>query len=431
MNVPESITVNNALCRMFRFFTTARQVCLQQINNIFPFSLTLGVSFPFASFFCNFVPMRYPDLRRSLRAWPAAGRLWPLLVTGGLALLLWLVVPGVPSRQLPALVDRDTLFTLAGLLMITGAIRLSGFFDALACHLAHRITSLRLLALFLVVLAALLATFLTNDIALFIVVPLTLSLERYVRGHLTLLVLLEALAVNAGSALTPIGNPQNIFLWHRWDLSFPLFVVRMAPLVAVLTAWLLGATLLLFRGTVPAAGHAADRVTVDRRLFLLSLLLLAAFVTAVELDLEAPALLLLLLIYLAVAPRVVRTTDWGLLLLFLFLFLDTGLLVRLPAADRLLASLPLDTPTGLFFSGALLSQLVSNVPATLLLTPYTSDLHTLTWAVNAGGNGTLVASFANIIALRYLHGRHALRSFHLLSIPFLLVTLLTVWLLFF
>ncbi|MCL7680038.1 SLC13 family permease, partial [Klebsiella pneumoniae] len=87
----------------------------------------------------------------------------------------------------------------------------------------------RSLALFLVCAAALLSTFLTNDVALFIVVPLTLTLKKLCAIPVNRLIIFEALAVNAGSLLTPIGNPQNILLWGRSGLAFGEFILHMAP----------------------------------------------------------------------------------------------------------------------------------------------------------------------------------------------------------
>src|SRR6202008_119421 len=99
----------------------------------------------------------------------------------------------------------------------------------------------RALALFLVAATALLAMVLTNDVALFVIVPLTLGLRASIELPIVRLVVFEALAANAGSALTPIGNPQNLFLWQFSQESFgayclamlPLFVIAALPLAAL------------------------------------------------------------------------------------------------------------------------------------------------------------------------------------------------------
>ncbi len=345
-----------------------------------------------------------------------------------LALFLTLRGHHAPG-ELPAYVDWETIYTLAGLLVITGGIRESGFFDFTARHLAYRIRSERALALFLIFLSALLSAFFTNDIALFILVPLTLGLQKVLKKDYTRLIIFEALAVNAGSTLTPIGNPQNIFLWHRWGISFPLFVREMSPVVGVMTFILLLFTLLFFRPvTIRPSNHCATAV--DKRLFWVSLLLLAGFILSIETGPGPWFLLVIFPVYLAMAHPVLLRADYGLLLLFLFMFIDIDLLCQLPAIHNFITTLHLREPTHLFLSGLLGSQVISNVPATILLSHYTSDYRLLAWAVNTGGNGLLIASFANIIALRFVKNKKKFLLFHLYSVPFFVVTALMVWFLF-
>ena len=114
----------------------------------------------------------------------------------------------------PRLIDWQTVLTLAGLLMVTKAVELSGFLMWMAHRVVHRIHSERALAFLLIGLAAVLSTLLTNDVALFAVVPLVLSLHKLAPLPIKRLVIFIALAVNAGSILTPLGNPQNLFLWQ-------------------------------------------------------------------------------------------------------------------------------------------------------------------------------------------------------------------------
>ncbi|SPX44344.1 citrate transporter family protein [Klebsiella pneumoniae] len=129
-----------------------------------------------------------------------------------IACVLSAIVPFVPASW-PAAIDWHTIVTLSGLMLLTKGIELSGYFDVLGRKMARRFVTERQLAIFMVLAAALLSTFLTNDVALFIVVPLTLTLKKWCAIPVNRLIIFEALAVNAGSLLTPIGNPQNILLW--------------------------------------------------------------------------------------------------------------------------------------------------------------------------------------------------------------------------
>src|ERR1700761_2150923 len=128
--------------------------------------------------------------------------------------------------SLPGLVDWQTVLTLAGLLILTKAIELSGFLMWAAHKLVHHIHDERTLALLLIALAAGLSTVLTNDVAL--------SLHKLAPLPIKRLVIVIALSVNAGSILTPLGNPQNLFLWQRSGVSFGGFVLALAPLCLAL-----------------------------------------------------------------------------------------------------------------------------------------------------------------------------------------------------
>ncbi len=163
----------------------------------------------------------------------------PLIIVSFVATIVLVVVTGQPLAGLPAMVDWKTIFILSGLLIVTTGIRESGFFYFLAGKISKQIKNQRHLALLLVFLATTMSMFLTNDIALFIMVPLTLDLGARANQNYSKIIILEAIAVNAGSALTPIGNPQNIFLWRRWGICFTHFVRQMAPLVVLMFALLL------------------------------------------------------------------------------------------------------------------------------------------------------------------------------------------------
>lgn len=124
-------------------------------------------------------------------------------------------------------------------MLLTKGVELSGYFDVLGRKMTRRFHTERQLAMFLVLAAAALSTFLTNDVALFIVVPLTITLKKLCAIPVNRLIIFEALAVNAGSLLTPVGNPQNILLWGRSGLSFAEFSGQMAPLAVMMMLTLL------------------------------------------------------------------------------------------------------------------------------------------------------------------------------------------------
>ena len=350
-----------------------------------------------------------------------------------LLLLLLLFSLINPGRVLlyPSYVDWRTLAALAGLLMVTSGLKESGYFDRITVKMLEGLKSERKIALFLIMISAGLATFLTNDIALFVVVPLTLSMGDRIEGDVTRLIVFEALAVNVGSTLTPIGNPQNLFLWHRWGISFLEFIVRMLPV----TVLVLGVLVLFARWAFPEDRVAVKVIEKDvygnRGIFILSLVLMLLYVVALELKRAEFALPFLFLVYFITSRRVLLRADWLLILLFAAVFIDFHLLSELPPVDRVVSSLSSGHPSRIFLLSAALSQLVSNVPAAVLMSKFTDKWQALAYGVNVGGNGLVIASFANLIALR-LGGREgALGLFHRYSIPFFLITLSASYVLFF
>ncbi len=330
----------------------------------------------------------------------------------------------------PALVDWPTIATLSGLLILTKGVELSGTLE----HLGHRLISMmpteRALALFLVLATALLSTALTNDVALFVVVPLTVGLHKAGSLPITRLVVFEALAANAGSSLTPIGNPQNLFLWHLSQIPFEGYVAAMLPLVAIVMAVLLLLTAVAFPGRALRMPLQADHAPIHDRLLLLSLVLYLPFLILTDLHHALPALALVTAIFLLLHRDVLIRVDWSLILVFILMFIDLRLVAQLPAVRSLVESAGLGDTRRLYLAGIAASQVISNVPASILLAEYTKDWRLIAYAVNVGGFGFILGSLANIIALRIAHRRAAWIAFHAFSLPFLLVAggLVYLWL---
>lgn len=321
----------------------------------------------------------------------------------------------------PSLVDWPTMAALTALLALTQAVESSGALSRLGRWLVARLSTERVAAMGLVTASALLSTLLTNDVALFVIVPLTLGLCRISSLPATKLIVFEALAVNAGSALTPIGNPQNLFLWQLSQVSFAEFTWHMTPLVAVLFTLLLGLTALVFRRT-PLNVTAPDLApALDRPLLGVALALYGPFLWATDRGDAAWGCAVVVGVLLLMRPRVLARVDWGLLLVFALMFIDLRLIAGLDAVRGAMRSLGLADPQKLYAVGIAASQLISNVPATIALAEYSRDWRVMAYAVNVGGFGVVVGSLANLIALRMAADARAWLSFHLYAVPCLLV----------
>lgn len=338
-----------------------------------------------------------------------------LLLTG---LVLVFMTPFKPSSW-PGAVDWHTIITLSGLMLLTKGVELSGYFDVLGRRMVRGFKNERQLALFMVLTAAILSTFLTNDVALFIVVPLTITLKKMCNIPVNRLIIFEALAVNAGSLLTPIGNPQNILLWGHSGLSFFAFMGQMFPLALATMATLLILCGFCFSGKKLNYQTGSDIPAWQPRLVWCCLIFYLLFIAALEIRQEIWGLTLVAAGFALLARRVILSVDWTLLLIFILMFIDIHMLTQIPALNEMLSATRSLSEAGFWLTAIGMSQVISNVPATILLLNYTPPDTLFAWAVNVGGFGLLPGSLANLIALRMANNRRIWLQFHLYSIPLL------------
>jgi Na+/H+ antiporter NhaD/arsenite permease-like protein len=342
---------------------------------------------------------------------------WLLVVLLVVLPLLLLLVPTAPA-DLAALVDWKTIGALAGLMVLSRGLEASGLIDRAGRGLVLRLRSERGLAVALVLFAAVLSAVVTNDVALFVTVPLTLALVRMVVLPVGRLVIFQALAVNAGSAASPVGNPQNLFLWQAYGVGFGEFLWAMLPLAAVMLAILLALVPLAFGARRLELAETGGELALRPRLMAVSLAAYPAFLVAVNAGWAVPAAGVVIFLYLLAFPTVLRWVDWPLLLVFVLMFVDLGLLGRLPAIAALVPA-AMEMPGGVYALGAVLSQVMSNVPAAIFLAPFSENWQALAWGVSVGGFGLAIGSLANLIALRLAREAGLWREFHLWSVPML------------
>lgn len=356
---------------------------------------------------------------------------WLLAVLLGVLPFLVAATPGAPSTVLAqaiGLVHWQTLAALAGLMVLSRGLEDSGYFYAVGRWLLGRLHGERTLALVLVLFAALLSMVVTNDVALFIVVPLTLGLRSAAQLPIGRLVIFEALAVNAGSALSPVGNPQNLYLWQTAGVGFFEFARAMAPLALGLLALLAAAIPLGFAGGRIAVEERLAQPALRRELLWVSLPLYPMLLVGTEFGWAPAAAAAVLAVFLVAAPRVLRTVDWPLLAVFALMFVDLGLLAELPALQRVRGELDA-FPGGALTAGIVVSQFISNVPAAIFLAQFTDDWIALAWGVSVGGFGLAIGSLANLIALRLAREPGLWPAFHAWSLPFLVAGGAMAWLL--
>ena len=305
------------------------------------------------------------------------------------------------SKEYFSYIDFNTLFLLFALMTLTGGWRRTGLFDSLGNFLCSKFHSLRSLSFVLVMLCFFSSMFITNDVALLTFVPFALIVLKDISNLKKIFVIvLQTLAANLGSMLTPVGNPQNIFLYSKMSLSFFAFIKILLPYTVA--SFLMLSLCIIFLGNEKITFSLTYKKSIldKKNLFKNSIYLILFFyclLTVAGLLPKWSAALVVFLFVLFLDRKVFFEVDFMLLLTFVAFFIFTGNISHLDAVKSLLEKITLDHE---FASGILFSQLISNVPASLLLYPFARDIKNLLLGVNIGGLGTLVASLASLISFK-------------------------------
>lgn len=285
------------------------------------------------------------------------------------------------------------------------------------------------LGLAMVLFSGFLSMLVTNDIALLTVVPVTLSISKLTGRGPHLLVVLETVSANLFSALTPFGNPQNLYLYTWYDIPPSSFITLMLPFGLASVVMLCAAVPLLCRGGCYSAEKTVFEVK-NPRLLASALAVFTVNILAVLHVLEwYVSLIAAVAVFLFLAPRLFKKVDIVLLLTFVLFFLFTDALTAIPAVRSFFGGL-LSTRLSVLLTAAGLSQVISNVPAAAVLAGFTPHYRELLYGVSAGGLGTLIASLASLISYKlYINEfssekRAYLRVFYLVNAAFLILLLL-------
>lgn len=331
---------------------------------------------------------RLPDVRAFAR-----GHAMPIVAVLA-ALLTCALVP--PDAAYASYEDWGTLAKLAAMLLAVGGLRGSGALTAVAVRVVGACHGLRALTFALVGATALASMLVTNDMALLAMLPLAAAC-LHAAGRLDAcapVFVLQGLAANLCGMLLPFGNPQNIYLAGAFSIPAGEFVSVMLPPFLLATALVALCCLPVGSGRVQVRVPAAP---VCVRQAGCSLAALAACVAAVLGVLPAGwALAASAALAVAGDARALVRTDWGLVVTFAAFFAFSGNLARVGAVRDVLAAC---LAGGAFVPAALLSQVISNVPAAIVLARFTDAWPGLLVGVNVGGAGTPVASLATLIVI--------------------------------
>lgn len=306
-----------------------------------------------------------------------------------------------PSRAYLGYIDFRTLALLFCLMAVMAGLNRLGLFRRMAGALLSRVRTVRGLGLTLCLLCFFSAMAVTNDVALITFVPFSVVALRFAGRieKLIPLITLETVAANLGSMLTPVGNPQNLYLFSTYEMGAGEFFFAVLPygvlslVLTVLSAILLGGEGLESRREEEVEAFDRKRCWLYGALFVLSLCTVFRLVPwGVTLGVTLAAVVV-------ADRRCLHHVDYSLLLTFVFLFVFIGNLGHIgPVSDYLERAV-----TGReVMAGVLASQVFSNVPAAILLSGFTENAADLLVGVNLGGLGTLIASMASLISYKFV-----------------------------
>ena len=312
------------------------------------------------------------------------------------AIFTSIIVP--PDKEYIGYFDFKTLACLFSVLAVVCALRNIRFFYTLAKAIVRKFRNARVAILALVYITFIGSMLIANDMALLTFLPLgyfilhTTKKEKY----LAFAFIMQNIAANLGGMLTPFGNPQNLYLYSKFNIPDSEFVSIMFPpfIVAIL---LITVCCLVFVKNEPleieekAASLPIGRVIIYLALFAVAIMMVFRFMP------YQIGLIIIPLAFLFLDREALKQVDYGLLFTFVFFFIFAGNMGRIEAVRSFFSYL-LNINTLIF--SAMSCQFISNVPSAILLSQFTDNYRELLLGVNIGGAGTLIASLASLITFK-------------------------------
>ena len=311
------------------------------------------------------------------------------------AVITSFIVP--PDREYLGYIDFKTLTCLFCVLAIVGALRNVRFFSMLARSIIKLFKNVRLCTLALVYITFIGSMLIANDMALLTFLPLgyfVLS-AAHKEKQMAFTFVMQNIAANLGGMLTPFGNPQNLYLYSKFNIPTGEFMGIMAPPFAVAIA-LITICCMFARPEPMQVPDEPIRLPKAR-----TVVYLLAFALSIAIVFRGIpywiGLIVIPLLLIFMDRKALASVDYPLLLTFVFFFIFAGNMARIPEVSRLFSGL-LGKDTLVF--STLSCQVISNVPSAILLSQFTMNYPALLVGVNIGGTGTLIASLASLITFR-------------------------------
>ena len=308
-----------------------------------------------------------------------------------------------PDREYLHYIDFRVLCLLLCLMAVVAGLKGIGLFDWLTWQLLRRIRSGRILAVTLVLLPFFSSMFVTNDVALIIFIPFTLLLLDQLGCSRSIIpvTVFQTIAANLGSMATPVGNPQNLYLYAFYNMSIGDFFSVTVPLTLISLVGLTAASNPLLPGKLPEQSMEKAEIRSAKQLLIYLVLFLLSLLTVFRVMPYLLTTVITVSVLFLVDRKLLKQIDYMLLLTFVCFFTVSENLGRVDEIRVFLQNL---LQSNTLLTSVATSQVISNVPAAIMLSGFTDNWQHLLSGVNIGGLGTPIASLASLITIKFYMG---------------------------
>ena len=295
-------------------------------------------------------------------------------------------------------IDFKVLILLFNLMVVVAAFKELKVLDSIAIGLLKKCNTYTSISLALVFITFISSMIVTNDVALITFVPLSIVIARKANINVLKIVVFQTLAANLGSSFTPMGNPQNLFIYSFYNLSPIDFFKITLPIVILAVLFLV---LLVFKDKKMNLSLDLEDVKIDnkRDVYLFGGLFLIILLSVFHVIDYKVTFLITIVMVLILNKKLFSQVDYSLLITFIGFFIFVGNISTMDVVKNFMEGI-LNSPKSTFLASVLSSQVISNVPATMLLSGFTDHFKELLLGVNIGGMGTLIASLASVISYK-------------------------------
>ena len=303
-----------------------------------------------------------------------------------------------PNKEYVEYIDFKVLAILFCMMLVVEGLSRTGFFFMLMKNMLKITKDIRSLIFVLVAITFFSSMFITNDVALITFVPYSIMVLRKVKmeKYLIYVISLLTIAANLGSMVLPMGNPHNLYLYSVSDMSMMDFMKVILP-YTVLSFVLLAVASFVIKGHKVVLNEENNTMLDKKKFALILVEFIICILVVVKVVPYQIALVVICAMVFILDKSIFKKADYILLVTFVMFFIFVGNVKNISVISDVLSGI---TKGNELIVSVLASQVISNVPASILLAGFTNNMKELIIGLNFGGLGTLIASMANLISYK-------------------------------